>query len=120
MFVYRWGVKITFAAAFSFLFATNMSFPAHAQCPSLEHIENKLHRLTQKKAEVKSVQPYGVPEIFEVVAQTGSKNKIFYTNMEGRYFFFGNIVDTVSGRTLPDTEWIMNKHSAEKEEDYAA
>lgn len=96
----RWGMKITFATAFSFLLATSISFPALALCPPVELIQEKLPRLTQEKTEVQSIQPSGVPTICEVAVRNGSKTSIFYTDMEGRYFFFGNIIDTVSGSNL--------------------
>ena len=100
MFIFRWDVKVTFTAIFSFLLATSISLPVLAMCPSIEHIEGKINRLTQKKTIVQDVQPFDVPTICEVTVRSGSRAKIFYTDMEGRYFFFGNIVDTVSGKNL--------------------
>jgi thiol:disulfide interchange protein DsbC len=89
------------ASFFSFWLGAIFCFQAMAEeCPPAAKVKADIERLTRKKTEVLSVRPSSVASLCEVVIQSDGQNKVVYTDTSGSRFFFGNLVDAVSGINL--------------------
>jgi thiol:disulfide interchange protein DsbC len=96
----QWRAKISFAVLF--LLAVGVCSPASAACPAAAQIEAKFQRLMHKKARVLAIRPAALPFLCEVVVENEMETGLFYTDMDGSHFFFGNIINAVKGNNLTE------------------
>lgn len=98
-FMSRFGNSILVGFVFLLLTAAFFS-QALAACPSAEKIKSNIERLAHKKVFVLSIGPSAVSSLCEVVVNSDSQNQVFYTDLSGTLFLFGNLINATNGNNL--------------------
>lgn len=113
--------RILFAGIFFLLACLSYLSSAFAGCPPQPLIQERLERLTLSKAEIIAIRAFGPAGLCEVAVRHGSRMNLFYTDADGKYFFFGRLVDAENGRNLTDESLAsLNRFTDREMEELAA
>jgi thiol:disulfide interchange protein DsbC len=94
---------------------------AFAGCPPQTLVQERLERLTKNKADVIAIRAFGPAGMCEVAVRSGTKTNLLYTDAEGKYFFFGRLVEAETGRNLTDESLAsLNRFTDREMEELAA
>ncbi len=77
------------------------------RCPKITDVQTKLSQTFKRPLEVKNITPIHVLGLCEVQVVFGGRNQILYVDPENRYYFLGQLVDTVERKNL--TRETLNK-----------
>jgi thiol:disulfide interchange protein DsbC len=89
-------------------FALNSAFATDKVAPKKEfaEIEANLKKNSPDVPAIKSIKPIQVPGLYEVILE---EQGIFYTDKDGKYLFFGNLIKAENGAKINLTEEKMQE-----------